>query len=311
MRIVFAGTPAAATPSLEALHHSRHDVCAVVTRNDAPQGRKRVLTPSPVAQTAAELGIPLIKANRLDDDVTARVAALDADLGVIVAYGGLVRAPLLATPAHGWINLHFSALPTWRGAAPVQRALINGDTTIDTTVFQLTEGLDEGDIWRSSSTRIAPDETAGELLTRLARSGADDLVAAVDGIEDGTLTPRAQAGTPTYASKLALADGRLDLSEPLSAVYNRFRGVTPEPGAHVLVDGERFKIHAAEQGDDHIPRLPPGSFDMVDGRVLLGTGSSPLVLTRVQPSGKPAMNAADWWRGQQGRPLAAQVGESA
>ncbi|PFG31325.1 methionyl-tRNA formyltransferase [Paramicrobacterium agarici] len=311
MRIVFAGTPAAATPSLEALHHSRHDVCAVVTRNDAPQGRKRVLTPSPVAQTAAELGIPLIKANRLDDDVTARVAALDADLGVIVAYGGLVRAPLLATPAHGWINLHFSALPTWRGAAPVQRALINGDTTIDTTVFQLTEGLDEGDIWRSSSTRIAPDETAGELLTRLARSGADDLVAAVDGIEDGTLTPRAQAGTPTYASKLALADGALDLSEPLSAVYNRFRGVTPEPGAHVLVDGERFKIHAAEQGDDHIPRLPPGSFDMVDGRVLLGTGSSPLVLTRVQPSGKPAMNAADWWRGQQGRPLAAQVGESA
>ncbi|WP_167131650.1 methionyl-tRNA formyltransferase [Paramicrobacterium chengjingii] len=309
MRIVFAGTPAAAVPSLQALALSHHSLCAVITREDAPQGRKRTLTPSPVALRATELGLPVIKANRLNAEVAAHIASLDVDLGVIVAYGGLVREPLLSTPRAGWINLHFSALPLWRGAAPVQRALINGDTTIDTTVFQLTRGLDAGDIWSASTTPISDDETAGELLARLALSGAEDLIAAVAGIESHALEPRPQTGSSRYAEKLTLADGHLDLREPAESVFNRFRGVTPEPGAYVTVNGERFKILAAARGDD-APPLSPGTFALVNREVLVGTGTSPIVLTRVQPPGKAAMNAEDWWRGQRQQELSADLKEN-
>lgn len=311
MRIVFAGTPAVAVPSLEALHRSRHTVAAVVTRDDAPQGRKRALTPSPVAQTASELGLPVIKANRLDAEVTERITGFAPHLGVIVAYGGLVREPLLSAPAHGWINLHFSALPTWRGAAPVQHALINGDTSIDTTVFQLTAGLDEGDIWCASSTDIRPDETAGVLLERLARSGTHDLLRAVDGIDDGSRSPRSQSGSVSYAGKLTLAQAHLDLRQPANVVYNRFRGVTPEPGAFVTIDGTRLKIHAAGRPDDAPPALEAGEFSATRGGVLVGTGTTPLRLDRVQPAGKPAMAAEDWWRGQRGRSLTVDLEESA
>ncbi|WP_166983611.1 methionyl-tRNA formyltransferase [Paramicrobacterium fandaimingii] len=310
MKIVFAGTPAAAVPSLHALARSHHSVCAVITREDSPQGRKRTLTPSPVALKATELDLPVIKANRLGAEVTAQVASLDVDLGVIVAYGGLVREPLLSTPAGGWVNLHFSALPLWRGAAPVQRALINGDTTIDTTVFQLTPGLDEGDIWNATTTSITDDETAGELLARMAVSGAADLLAAVDGIESRTLQPRPQVGASRYAEKLTLADGRLDLRESAESVFNRFRGVTPEPGAHISVGGERFKVLAATRSDDAASPLSPGEFALDGRQVVLGTGTTPIVLTRVQPAGRAAMNAADWWRGLRHQKLSADVEEN-
>ena len=297
LRIVFAGTPPVAVPSLDALAASRHNIVGVVTRADAPLGRKRELTPSPVAARAAELGLPLIKANRLREAETEAVAALEPDLGVIVAYGGLLRAPMLAAPRLGWINLHFSLLPRWRGAAPVQRAVMAGDAETGSAVFQLVEELDAGDIFSLERRPIGADETSGDVLGALSVSGAAQLASVVDLLADGRAVATAQTGAPTLAAKLTLDDARLVLTDAGDEVYARLRGVTPEPGAFVLVCGERFKIHAARlaRGTD---RLAPGSFGAHAGRVYLGTGTHPLELLTVQPASKKAMAAADWWRGQ-------------
>jgi methionyl-tRNA formyltransferase len=295
---VFAGTPSVAVPTLDALAAGRHEIVGVVTREDAPLGRKRVLTPSPVGARAAELGLPVIKANRLRDPETAAVAALEPDLGVIVAYGGLLRAPMLAAPRLGWINLHFSELPRWRGAAPVQRAVMAGDAATGSAVFQLVAELDAGDVFSLEPRAIGADETAGEVLEALALSGAVQLASVVDAIADGTAVATPQTGAATLAAKLTIDDARLPLAEPGDRVYARLRGVTPEPGAFALLGGERFKIHTARlaKGAD---RLEPGRFGARGGRVYLGTGSHPLELVTVQPSGKKAMAAADWWRGLQ------------
>ncbi|AYG05492.1 methionyl-tRNA formyltransferase [Gryllotalpicola protaetiae] len=297
MRIVFAGTPPVAVPTLDALTESRHDVVGVVTRADAPLGRKRELTPSPVAARAAELALPTIKANRLRDAETDAVAALEPDLGVIVAYGGLLRAPMLAAPRLGWINLHFSLLPRWRGAAPVQRAVMAGDSETGSAVFQLVEELDAGDVFSLERRPIGGDETSGDVLEALSVSGAAQLASVVDQIADGRAVATAQTGTPTLAAKLTLDDARLVLTDAGDEVYARLRGVTPEPGAFVLVGGERFKIHAARLARG-AERLAPGGFGARAGRVYLGTATHPLELLTVQPAGKKAMAAADWWRGQ-------------
>jgi methionyl-tRNA formyltransferase len=296
MRLVFAGTPAVAVPSLEVLAASGHEVAGVVTRLDAPLGRKRVLTPSPVAEAAASLGIDVIKANRLDDAATAQVAALDADLGVIVAYGGLVREPLLSTPRLGWINLHFSLLPRWRGAAPVQWSIIAGDTVSGATVFQLVPGLDAGPVFSTTTTSIAPHETAGDLLGRLAVSGAEQLADTVDGIGSGRLSAVEQSAEVTLAPKLGLEDARLDFSRDLDTVYRRFRGVTPEPGAFFEIGGMRVKVLEAAPADDR-PALAQGALDISGRSLLIGTATAPLELVTVQPAGKKPMAAADWWRG--------------
>ncbi|WP_353810024.1 methionyl-tRNA formyltransferase [Agromyces sp. SYSU T00194] len=306
MRIVYAGTPAVAVPALEALAASGHDVVGVVTREDAPLGRRRVLTPSPVAAAAERLGIPVVKANRLDDDATARITAMDAELGVIVAYGGLVREPLLSAPRHGWVNLHFSLLPAWRGAAPVQRALMAGDRETGASVFRLVPALDAGDVLVERRTAIGDEETAGALLDRLATEQAGLVVEAADAIAAGTAVARPQAGEPTFAPKLGLADGRLDWSEPAVRVLDRYRGVTPEPGAHTEVDGARLKVLelAADAGDAE--PLPPGRIALVGRRALVGTGTGPLRLVRVQPAGGKAMAAADWVRGRAGAEVVAR-----
>ncbi|MCR8672042.1 methionyl-tRNA formyltransferase, partial [Agrococcus sp. HG114] len=241
MRIVFAGSPAAAVPSLEVLARA-HDIAAVVTRAASPQGRKRILTPTPVAARAAELGLEVIEANRLDAGATERIAALEPELGVVVAYGGLVREPLLSRPRHAWINLHFSVLPDYRGAAPVQRALIDGHGVTGVSVFRLVEELDAGPLVRVRETPIPEGATAGELLAELAEVGAHELADAVREIEAGTAAFEPQTGAPTFAPKLTLADGALDLTRTAPAVLNRWRGVTPEPGAHAIVDGERIKL---------------------------------------------------------------------
>lgn len=295
MRIVFAGTPAVALPSLEAVA-ARHEVVAVITREDAPLGRKRVLTPSPVAEAAERLGLPVIKANRLGDDVTERIAALQPDLGVVVAYGGLVREPLLSLPRLGWVNLHFSLLPRWRGAAPVQRAVIAGDAETGAAVFHLVPELDAGDVYAELRRAIGPDETAGELLSALAEEGAALLADTADALAAGTAVATPQAGEVTLAPKLTLEDARLDLSEPAERVYARLRGVTPEPGAFVLLEGERFKVHEARTTDGEEP-VAPGAIELRGKRVLVGTGTAPLELVTVQPAGKRAMAAADWLRG--------------
>ncbi len=306
MRIVFAGTPAPAVPSLRALAASAHEVVGVVTRADAPIGRKRVLTPSPVAQAAGELGLPIIKADRLDADATEEITALGADLGVIVAYGGLVREPLLSTPTHGWINLHFSLLPRWRGAAPVQRALIAGDRTTGAAVFQLVPQLDAGDVYAQLRYDIPRGATAGEVLDALAERGAALIAGVVDDIASGGARARPQTGEPTLAPKLTLADGELDLADPADAVLDRYRGTTPEPGAHVVVDGQRLKVLAALRGPDE--PLDPGAFAAVGRDILLGTGEGTLLVKTVQPAGKGPMAAADWWRGLRGGTPRAELG---
>lgn len=295
MRLVFAGTPAVAVPSLRALASGPHEIAAVVTRGDAPLGRKRVLTPSPVAQAAEELGLPVIKADRLDADATARIAALEPQLGVIVAYGGLVREPLLSTPRHGWINLHFSLLPKWRGAAPVQRALIAGDEVTGASVFQLVAALDAGDVFAEERYDVPPGATSADVLDALAAVGAPLLARVVEGIADGTARAVPQAGEPTLAPKLTLDDGALDLTRDAASLLHQIAGVTPEPGAHTSFDGARFKVLRASASD--APPVPPGRVVASGKEILVGTGTSPLRLESVQPAGKGAMNAGDWFRG--------------
>ena len=297
MRLVFAGTPDAAVPSLRRLAASAHEIVAVVTRTDAPLGRKRILTPSPVARAADELGLPVIKADRLDAAATEAIGALEPDLGVIVAYGGLVREPLLSLPAHGWINLHFSLLPRWRGAAPVQRALIEGDAETGVAVFQLVAELDAGDVFAQVPLRVPEGITAGELLDDLAVRGADVLEGVVDGIAGGSARAVPQVGEPTSAPKLTLEDGRIRWDEPREAVLSRVRGVTPEPGAHTTIADARLKVLAVRPAPDGAESLDPGALAFVGRAVLAGTATDPIVLETVQPAGKGAMAAADWWRG--------------
>jgi methionyl-tRNA formyltransferase len=296
MRLVFAGTPLAAVPSLQRLAASGHEVVLVVTRADAPVGRKRVLTPSPVAAEAERLGIRTLRTNRLDDAATARIADLRADLGVIVAYGGLVREPLLSTPARGWINLHFSLLPRWRGAAPVQRSIMAGERVTGASVFQLERGMDTGPVYATEERPTGDHETAGHVLDALAVDGAGLLLRTVDAIADGTAVARPQEGEPTLAPKTTIDDGRIDWARPAPEVLARIRGVTPEPGAFTSVDDMRLKVHRAAALRDAAP-LEPGRIVSVDGRVAVGTASDPVELIQVQPAGRTAMPAADWWRG--------------
>ena len=295
--IVFAGSPAAAVPSLQALSESRHEVAAVLTRENSPQGRHRELTPTAVAASAVRLGLPLIRANRLAGPATEAVTALTPDLGVIVAYGGLVREPLLSAPRLGWINLHFSLLPRWRGAAPVQRAIIAGDEVTGASVFQLVPELDAGDIFGQFTQAIGAQETAGHLLDSLAVNGAELLVRVVNAIADGFARAEPQHGDVTLAPKLELSDARLDFGQHASTVLGRLRGVTPEPGAFTQVDGVRVKILEAAIVRDE-SRLAAGQLELRDGRVLVGTASDPIELVSVHPAGKKPMKAADWWRGR-------------
>jgi len=297
LRLVFAGSPAAAVPSLVTLADSRHEIVGVVTREDSAQGRRGVLTPTPVAAEAESRGIPVIRANRLAGDATEAVQALDPDLGVIVAYGGLVREPLLSTPRLGWVNLHFSILPRWRGAAPVQRAIIAGDDITGATVFQLVPELDAGDVFGRMTEPIGAHQTAGRLLESLAVSGAELLLRVVDALADGTARAEVQLGDVTVAPKLTLDDGRIDWTVPAQAIHDLIRGVTPEPGAFTTVDGARFKVLEASVARD-APRLDPGVFALVEKRVLVGSATDPIELIAVHPAGRKAMDAASWWRGR-------------
>jgi methionyl-tRNA formyltransferase len=298
LRLVFAGSPAAAVPSLRALAASPHEILAVVTREDSPQGRKGILTPTPVATVADELGIPTIKANRLAGDATERIEALRPDLGVIVAYGGLVREPLLSAPRLGWINLHFSLLPSWRGAAPVQRAIMAGDDLTGASVFQLVPELDAGDVFGMLTEPIGALQTAGNLLDSLATSGADLLARVVDNLADGSARAEPQVGDVTLAPKLSLPDGAIDWNRDARLVSAHIRGVTPEPGAFTELDGARLKVLEVAIARD-AQRREPGEFALDGKTLVVGTATDPLELVTVHPAGKKAMRATDWWRGRQ------------
>lgn len=295
--LVFAGSPGAAVPSLQALSASHHEIAAVVTREDSPQGRRRQLTPTAVAAAADDLGLPTIKANRLAGQATEAITALRPDLGVIVAYGGLVREPLLSAPRLGWINLHFSLLPRWRGAAPVQRAIMAGDEITGASVFQLVPELDAGAVFGSLTQAIGARETAGHLLDSLSFSGAELLVRVVNAIADGTARAEPQVGDITSAPKLELVDAHLDFAEHATTVANLLRGVTPEPGAFTTIDETRVKILEAAIARDE-PRLEPGRLELRGGRLLVGTSTDPLEILTVHPAGKKPMTATDWWRGR-------------
>lgn len=301
MRLVVAGSPAAAVPTLRRLAASDHEIAAVLTRPPTPQGRKRVLTPTPVAQVAAELGLPVIEASRVDDAVTARLADLDVDLGVIVAYGALLRRPALDAPRLGWVNLHFSDLPAYRGAAPVQRAVMAGDTRTAASVFQLVEALDAGPVYAADPFDIDPEATSGEVLAAMAESGAETVARVVDDIAAGAAVATEQVGAPTLAPKLTIDDGRIDFGAPATVVHARLRGVTPEPGAYAHLGETRVKLLRSNRltggTGGPAPQLAPGALALHGGRLLVGTADTPLTLLEVQPAGKKAMDAAAWARG--------------
>lgn len=296
MRVLFAGTPAVAVPSLDALIKAGFDVVAVLTRPDAPIGRKRVLTPSPVAQRAAELGIDVIHAARVDAEAIDKISAVQPDVAAIVAYGGLVPPAALAIPRHGWVNLHFSLLPAWRGAAPVQRAVMAGDEITGAVTFQLEEGLDTGPVFGTLTESVRPQDTAGDLLERLSHSGAVLLAQTLSAIDAGKAAPQPQAGDVSLAPKLTLEDGHLKWSHPALAISRQARGVTPEPGAWTVLDGQRVKLEPVRLRPE-VSGLAPGAVALQGKVVLVGTGSHAVELTRIQPAGKKMMAAADWARG--------------
>ncbi|WP_298251260.1 methionyl-tRNA formyltransferase [uncultured Arthrobacter sp.] len=310
MRILFAGTPEVAVPSLRALVDAGFDVAAVLTRVDAPLGRRRILTPSAVAAAADELGLPVLKANRFTPELVAELGRLDLDAAAIVAYGGIVPPAALVVPRLGWVNLHFSVLPAWRGAAPVQHAVLAGDDVAGATTFLLEEGLDTGPVLGVMTQTLEPSATSGEVLGSLSRSGAVLLVQTLSGMDAGQLTPTPQAGEPSVAPKLTIDDARIDWSLPAVAVRRRINAVTPEPGAWTTLDGQRVKLGpvtdtaaaAATDGTTPPGDAPAAGVLRVDGRdVLVGTGSQPVRLGRLQPAGKKMMDALDWARGAAAR----------
>ena len=299
MRLVFAGTPEAALPALRRLIDSpRHEVIAVLTRPDAASGRRGKPEPSAVAREAIERGIPLLRPSQPNSaEFVAELAGLAPDCCAVVAYGALLRDALLAVPPRGWINLHFSLLPAWRGAAPVQAAIAAGDTITGATTFRIEPSLDSGPIYGVVTETIRPTDTAGELLERLALSGAALLSTTLDGIAHGTLTPRPQ---PTegvsVAPKITVEQARVRWDLPALAVERRIRAVTPNPGAWTLIGDLRIKLGPVHIDGAPMP-LAPGAMHVDRKSVWIGTGSEPVRLGQIQPPGKKFMNAVDWARG--------------
>ncbi|BBX70539.1 methionyl-tRNA formyltransferase [Mycolicibacterium psychrotolerans] len=298
MRLVFAGTPEPALPSLRRLIESpRHDVVAVLTRPDAAAGRRGRPAPSPVAHLALEHGIPVLRPERPNSaEFIAELAALAPDCCAVVAYGALLGDDLLAVPAHGWVNLHFSILPAWRGAAPVQAAIAAGDAVTGATTFQIERSLDSGPVYGVVTETIRPADTAGDLLDRLSVAGAALLEATMDGIADGTLTAVPQpADGISVAPKITVDDARIRWDLPAHVIDRRIRAVTPNPGAWTMIGEERVKVGPVTVVDE--PDLGPGRLKVDKKHVRVGTGSGAVQLQTVRPPGRKPMNAADWARG--------------
>lgn len=297
MKLVFAGTPATAVPSLKALIASKHEIAAVVTRPDAAAGRGRSVRPSPVSAAAQAHGIEVLTPpNPSDPQFLERLREIGPACVPIVAYGALIRREALDIPEFGWINLHFSVLPAWRGAAPVQRSIMAGDEITGATVFSLVEELDAGPVLGSITERIRDDDTAGTLLSRLADFGSRLLVDVVDHIEAGDIGAVAQPEENiSYAPKLATDDGRIDWKRPAFAINRHIRGCTPAPGAWTTVAGDRLKIGPVTATVDDT--LDPGHLTVGKHEVRVGTGTTDVILGSVQAVGKQQMAAADWARG--------------
>jgi methionyl-tRNA formyltransferase len=312
VRLVFAGTPPVAVTALRALLTSQHTIEAVITRPDAPAGRGRRVEPSPVAVVAGELGIEVLKPVRPGDpSFQERLREIAPDCCPVTAYGALLPQSVLGIPRHGWVNLHFSVLPAWRGAAPVQHAILHGDDITGATTFQIVRELDAGPVFGVLTEPIRPADTAGDLLDRLAASGAELLVATLDAIEDGTVRalPQSAEGV-SLAPKLTPEDARVDWNLPAHLIDRQIRACTPDPGAWTELDGARMKLWPVTPASPPGPgvsaqavasgpgvSLAPGELRAERGAVYAGTGSRPVLLGDVQPPGKRRMPAADWARG--------------
>jgi methionyl-tRNA formyltransferase len=329
LRLVFAGTPDVAVTSLRALLESRHEVAAVVTRPDAPAGRGRRVEPSPVAQLARAAGLEVLTPARpREPEFLDRLRAIGPDCCPVTAYGALLPQAALDIPPHGWVNLHFSLLPAWRGAAPVQHAILHGDDITGATTFQLVAAMDAGPVYGVVTEPIRPGDTSGDLLGRLAESGSGLLVATLDAIEDGTVRAEPQpADGVSLAPKLNPPDARVDWKLPAHLIDRTVRACTPDPGAWTEYDGGRVKLwpftltgEVGQDGQDgqdgtvgtvgqddvaarasvgpaEVAGLAPGELHVARGAVYVGTGSGPVRLGDVQAPGKRRMPAADWARG--------------
>ncbi len=297
MRCVFAGTPEVAAVSLQALLESEHEIVAVITRPDAPAGRGRSLQPSAVAALALDAGLEVLRpTSSRDEGLHATIAEIAPDCCPVVAYGGLIPTPLLELPRLGWVNLHFSLLPAWRGAAPVQHAIWHGDTVTGATTFRLDEGMDTGPLLLDVREPVGPADTSGDLLGRLAVTGASLLVQTLDLLEAGGLEARAQVGEPSLAPKISVDDAHVDWNQTAEAIDRQIRAMTPAPGAWTLVGADRMRLLPIELSPDSAA-LPPGHLRIAPRLVEVGTGTCPVRLGEVRPAGKRQMPAADWARG--------------
>lgn len=300
VRVIFAGTPEVAVPSLHAIVAAGHEVVGVLTRPDARVGRGKKLTASPIARAATELGLPVLKPERPDEQLVATVRELDADVAAVVAFGMLLPNQLLHAVPGGWINLHFSLLPRWRGAAPVQRAILAGDEVTGASTFRIVQALDAGPIYRTLFTTIGADETSGELLDRLAEAGAPMLVQSLGDVQAG-LDPTSQSDEGlTLAPKIHPDDVRIDWSAAAQTIDRLVRAANPAPIAWTELNGERFQVLAVAPGGRQGNRLAPGELAADRRNLWVGTGSADIRLIQVKAFGRKPMSGADWARGQQG-----------
>lgn len=295
MRILFAGTPTVALPSLAALHNSNHEVVACLTRPPAPVGRSQRAVPSPVAVWAAAAGVPVLcPASAREESLVQQLTELRVQAAAVVAYGNLLPPPLLAALPFGWVNLHFSLLPAYRGAAPVPAAIRAGEEITGATTFLLDKGMDTGPVIGYLTETLRPRDTTGEVLDRLASAGADLLVASIDALGAGTARPTAQTGEVSFAPRIAAADTRIDWALPAIAVDRTIRAYTPL-GAWTVLDGTRMVLGPVlPTNEEH---LTPGRILVRKHEVLVGTATNPVRLGQVKPAGKRFMSAADWARG--------------
>lgn len=297
MRIAFFGTPAFAAASLRALLDSTHSVVGVISQPDRPQGRSRsTLVPSAVTLEALEAGIPVLQPERpVGDLFAAALRRLEADIGVVVAYGHILRPEILSIPARGMLNVHASLLPKLRGAAPIPWAIAHGEPETGVSVMRMTPGMDEGPVYLRVATPIADDDTSGTLATRLAALGGRALIDALDVVESGQCTPEPQQHElATYAPKLSREIARVDWSAPARVVANRIRAFEPAPGAWSCIGAREFKLFGARPvamtGE-------PGRVTLADGRLVVGAGNEAVEIAEVQPAGRKRVSAADWLRG--------------
>jgi methionyl-tRNA formyltransferase len=306
VRILVAGTPDVAVPSLDALAASRHEIVAVLTRPDAASGRGRRVSRSPVGEWADQHDIPVLQPRRPSEpEFLAALSSLAPDCCAVIAYGALVPQAALDVPKHGWVNLHFSVLPAWRGAAPVQRAIMAGDQVTGATTFRLERGLDTGPVFAVMTQAIHPRDTAGDLLARLAEGGSGLLVATLDGLEDGSIEARAQPEDGvSLAPKITVEEAEVDWRLPAVAVDRRIRGCTPAPGAWTTWRGERLGLGPVDlikvPGAEDL--LAPGQIQVFKRTVWVGTGTGAITLGEIRPAGKRPMPAVDWARGARPEP---------